>query len=103
MKKSKIKKILMILSIIILFLGIIAGFSISKELENATIPSGKIYVDGSDFTGLTRVGGFIIAKMMGMVIVFYSIVIDVLIWGIYGIVLLMSKIIKKIKDKKSDQ
>lgn len=100
MKKWNIKKVLIIISIIIICLGIILGLSISKELEKA-LPSEKIYVDGSDFSGLVQVGGIIASKLLGIVIVIYSIFIDALIWIIYGIVLIIKKIIKRINDKKA--
>lgn len=99
MKKWNIKKILIIISIIIICLGIISASSISKELENE-LANEKIYVDGSDFSGLVRLGGIIGSQLLGIVIVIYSIFIDVLIWVIYGIVLIIIKIVKKINDKK---
>ena len=99
MKKFNIKKVLIIISIIIICFGIISALSISKELEN-TLPNEKIYVDGSNFSGLVQVGGVIASKLLGIVIVIYSILIDSLIWIIYGIVLIIKKIINKIKDKK---
>ena len=100
MKKWNIKKILIIHSIIIIFVGIIVGVSISNELIN-TISSEKINVDGSDFSGLIEIGGFIGAKILGIIIIFYSIFIDILIWLIYGFVLIIMKIIKKINDRKN--
>lgn len=98
MKKWNIKKILIIISIIIICLGILLGLSISNELIS-TLPTEKIYVDGSDFSGLAQIGGIIGSKILGMVIVIYSIFIDILIWILYGLVLMIIKIIKKIKNK----
>ena len=48
-----------------------------------------------------QVGGAIASKLLGIVIVIYSILIDSLIWIIYGMVLIIKKIINKIKDKKA--
>lgn len=99
MKKWNVNKILVIISIIIIFLGIISGLYISNELESS-LPNEKIYVDGSDFSGLMQVVGIIGSKILGIVIIIYSVFIDVLIWIIYGIILIIMKIIKKINDKK---
>ncbi len=77
----------------------LVGINISNELINI-IPSEKIYVDGSDFSGLVQIGGFIGAKILGIIIIFYSIFIDILIWIIYGFVLIIMKIIKRINDRK---
>lgn len=96
--KNTIKKILIIISIIIICLGIISASSISKELENE-ISNEKLYVDGSDFTGLVKLGGIIGAEVLRIVIIIYSILLDAVIWGIYGIVLIIIKIVSKIKSK----
>lgn len=95
MKKWNVGKILIIISIIIICLGIISGISISNELENA-LPTEKIYVDGSDFSMLVQLGGTVGSRLLEIVIVIYSILIDLLIWIIYGIVLVIMKIIRKI-------
>lgn len=100
MKKWNIKKVLFIISIIIFFSGIFFGLSISIVLENA-IPNEKIYIDGSDFSGLMQLGGVIGSKILGTLIIFGSICIDILIWIIYGITLIILGVIKKIKDKRT--
>ena len=93
-------KVLFIISIIIICLGIISGLSISNELENA-IPNERIYVDGSDFSGLVQLGGIISSKILGTLIIFGSICIDIIIWILYGIILVILKVIKRIKYKRT--
>lgn len=99
MKKWKVKKVLIIISIIVICFGIVIGLSVSNELENA-LTNENIYVDGSNFSGLVQVGGTIVSKLFIVVFIIYSIFIDVLIWSVYGIILIIKKIIKKITDKK---
>ncbi len=100
MKKWNIKKILIVISIVIICLGIISGIGVFIEVKNM-FPSGEKYiVDGSDFSGLVQVGGNIGSILLGLAIVIYSIFIDVLIWLIYGLVLVVKNIINKIKKNK---
>ena len=96
MKKLNINNILIIVSIIILCLGGILGFGVSNELEKIS-SNENIYIDGSNFSGLAQIGGMMVSKLLGILMVFFSILIDMLIWIIYGIVL----IIKRIHDRKT--
>ena len=96
MKKLNINNILIIVSIIILCLGGILGFGVSNELEKIS-SNENIYIDGSNFSGLAQIGGMMLSKLLGILMVFFSILIDMLIWIIYGIVL----IIKRIHDRKT--
>lgn len=98
MKRKKVVKILIIISIFIFLLGIIAGISVSNELINGILKE-DIYIDGSNFSGLIEVGGFIGSKILGTMIIFFSIFIDIIIWIIFGIV---SLIVKVINDKKKN-
>ena len=91
MKKKNIKKILIIISLIIICLGIVLGLSLSSELEQS-IPNEKLYIDSTGFSTLVQI--------VGILIIIYSILIDALIWIIYGIVLIVIKIIKKLSNKK---
>lgn len=98
MKKWNIKKVLIIISIIIIGFGIILGISLTNELFGF-VPIEKFYVDGSDFSGLAQIVGTIVSLLMGITIIFYSIFIDIVIWIIYGVVLIIIKIVKKIRNK----
>ena len=96
MKKLNINNILIIVSIIILCLGVILCFGVSNELEKIS-SNENIYIDGSNFSGLAQIGGMMLSKVLGILMVFFSILIDMLIWIIYGIVL----IIKRIHDRRT--
>lgn len=96
MKKLNINNILIIVSIIIFCLGGILGFGVSNELEKIS-SNENIYIDGSNFSGLAQIGGMMLSKLLGILMVFFSILIDMLIWIIYGIVL----IIKRIHDRRT--
>lgn len=100
MKKLSVTKILMIISIIVIILGILIAIETSKSIENS-IPNGSISVDGADFSGIVEITGILGSKIIGTVIVFFSFIIDALIWIGYGIILLIINIVKKIK--KSNQ
>ncbi len=96
MKKWTSKKILIIISIIIISLGVISGVSLSIELMHA-FPNEKIYIDNSNFSEVAQIGGVIVSIVMGLFIVFCSILMDILIWIIYGIILLIIKKVHKAK------
>ena len=92
------KKILIIISILIIGFGIIAGITIANDLLSF-LPIENFYVDGSDFSKLAQIGGTIVSLLLGTAIIFYSIFIDILIWIIYGVVLIIIKIVKKMRNK----
>lgn len=94
---KNIKKILVIISIIIIILGIIFGISVSNNLINSA--DNNLYVDGSNFSGIVELTSFMGAKVLGFVIVIYSILLDIVIWTIYGIIILILKLIRKKKVK----
>ena len=98
MRKVNIKKILIIISMIIVSLGIILGLMASNELSNMA-PTEKVYVDGTDFSGLIQLASEIGSKLIGILFVIYSIMIDLIIWITYGMIWLVIKIIKKIQNK----
>lgn len=87
----------MVISIIIIILGIIFGISVSNNLINSA--DNNLYVDGSNFSGIVELTSFIGAKVLGFVIVIYSILLDIVIWTIYGIIILILKLIRKKKVK----
>lgn len=94
---KKIKKILVVISIIIIILGIIFGISVSNNLINSA--DNNLYVDGSNFSGIVELTSFMGAKVLGFVIVIYSILLDCVIWIVYGIIILILKLIRKKKVK----
>lgn len=94
---KNIKKILVVISIIIIILGIIFGISVSNNLINSA--DNNLYVDGSNFSGIVELTSFMGAKVLGFVIVIYSILLDIVIWTIYGIIFLILKLIRKKKVK----
>ena len=95
---TKIKKILIIISIIIIILGIISGLSLSNELINSS--DNNIYIDGTDFSGIAEIISFMGSKILGILIVIYSLLLDVAIWTIYWIIILIIKIVKWLKNKR---
>lgn len=95
---KKVNKILIIISIVILIVGIISGCGLSIELEKS-IPNEPINVDGTDFSGIVEVGGVIVSKILGTMIVICSIGVVGIIWIIYAIIVLLVRIIKKVKNK----
>ena len=96
---KKIKKILTIVSIVIIILGIIFALGVSNELINS---NNDVYVDGTDFSGISELISFMGAKLLGFVIIIYSLLLDVAIWAIYLITILIMKIVKWLKKKKNE-
>ena len=99
MKKLNVTKVLIIISVIIMVLGIIIGVGVFNSTDNS-ISNESIYVDGSDFSGIVQIGGVIGSKILGTLIVFGSFIIDAFIWLIYGVVVLVIDIAKKISKKR---
>ena len=50
--------------------------------------------------GVVDVLGNIGARMLGFAIICYSIFVDTMIWIIYGVVILIKKIINKLNENK---
>ena len=90
---KNIKKILVIISIIIIILGIISGISLSNDIINNT--NNSLYVDGTDLSSIVELTSFMGAKVLGFVIVICSILLDIVIWIVYGIIILILKLIRK--------
>ncbi len=90
---------MILISIIILILGIISGINVSNELVNNS-NTNNIYVDGTDFSGMAELGVFFGSKILGIVIIFYSILIDIVIWLIYGIIIFILKMIDRLRNKR---
>ena len=99
MNSKTVKKILVIISIIILVLGIIKGINIMNNVEN-TASSSDLTIDGADFSGVVELGGYIGNQLVGVITIAYSIFLDIIIWVIYGIVILIIKLIDKIRKKE---
>ena len=99
MKRLSVTKILTMISVIVIILGIIIGIGVSNSIENS-IPNESIYVDGSDFSGIVQITGIMGSKIIGTLIVFLSFIIDAFVWIVYGIILLIINILKKIKTSR---
>ena len=99
MNTKKVTKILIIISVIIILMGIFAGKSVNLELKDNSSPKENIYVDGTDFTALSEAIVSIGSSFLGVIITMYFAFAVVVIWIIYGVIILIIKIITKIKEK----
>lgn len=103
MKAKKVRKILIIISAIILLFGIIAGNEVRTELRPANWEVTGAIVDGSDFTaiadGVHRAG----TALIGFIIFLYFLMVVAGIWGVYGIIMLIIIIVKKIRGKNGKE
>lgn len=100
--KKKMKIILIIASVIILILGIIVGISVSNELISYTTTKDNLIVDGTNVSGITEIIGLLGSKIIGTLIIFASIGVDIIIWILYGIVILTIKLMKVVKNRKNE-
>ena len=98
---KKTTKILIIISIVLIAIGIFAGVSVSTELSSGVGKMEDQYVDGSNFTPLLKLGVTLGAIAVGCVIGFYFALAICGIWIVYGIILLIIKIINKMKERKN--
>ena len=99
MNTKKVTKILIIISVIIILMGIFAGKSVNLELKDNSSPKENIYVDGTDFTALSEAFVSIGSSLLGIIITMYFVFAVVVIWIIYGVIILIIKIITKKKEK----
>lgn len=96
---KKVNIILLIISVIIIVLGILIALGTSNELLNLTGADVIDSVIGERYSAIIEIFGIFGAKIVKTMIIIFSIVIDILIWIVYGVVLLCMKIIKKIKEQ----
>ena len=99
MNTKKVTNILIIISVVIILMGIFAGKSVNLELKDNSSPKENIYVDGTDFTALSEVIVSIGSGFLGVIITMYFAFAVVVIWVIYGVIILIIKITTKIKEK----
>lgn len=99
MNTKKVTNILIIISVVIILMGIFAGKSVNLELKDNSSPKENIYVDGTDFTALSEAFVSIGSSLLGIIITMYFVFAVVVIWIIYGVIILIIKIITKIKEK----
>jgi len=95
--------ILAVLSVLIIGFGIFEGFSIKNEIIKESTPTENIYLDGSDVTAITTTFSELGAGMLAFGVIMYTVLIVAGMWVIYGIVLLIIKIIKKCKEKRKNK
>lgn len=98
MNNKKIRNILIIISVIIIIIGILIGRSLTLELKDSGMPKENIYVDGTDFTALSETFVSIGSSVLGFVIAMYFALAVVVIWIIYGVIILIIKITTKTKE-----
>lgn len=101
--RKKVSIILLIISILIIIFGFLISSNTRNELVNEAMPSGNMYIDGTDTTAITDAFTKIGSGLLGIVIIIYSFLLVGIIWGIYGIIILIILIIKRIKNKKTNK
>ena len=100
---KKVKRVLLIISIIIIVSGIIIGLGTLNEILNSISVennvNGATSGIGANYSGIIEIFGVLGAKLIGTMIIVCSIIVDLLIWLFYGLILLFIKIVKKIKKQ----
>ena len=96
-----ILRILVAVSIIIIVLGICVGNGVKNEVKLIGKPTQNVYIDGTDATAFTEAFVEIGSGLLGIVMIIFSIVAVACMWVIYGIILLISIIIKKYKQQRN--
>lgn len=99
--KKIILTILIIVSILIILFGIFASKIIKEQVRNEVMPTENIYIDDNDATDFIEFCVEIGSGLLGVVIIFYSVLAVACIWGIYGIIALIIIIVKKYKLKRN--
>ena len=95
MQDKKIVKKLVIISIIILIIGAIFGLCfkilILNSIEEQNIPSENTSSIGGDYSGIIGTFGNIFAVYVEIGIFILSVIIDLIIWIVYGIISFIHK------------
>lgn len=102
MKKMNLKranKILLVISVLIIIISIVIGITISGFVIFALNNLPEMPMDGSDISPMIKVFGYvslvaIIPIIMGSCIII-SLIINGIMWGLYGIIQLIRKLIKE--------
>ena len=102
MKEINLKKaprILVIITIAIIIIGLICGLSISGYILFGLNNLPEMSVDNGDISPLIRLLGYISLPVISIFItlacLLVSVIIDLIIWGTYGIIKLARKLIKE--------
>lgn len=90
--RKKVVIVLAIISILIIIFGFVAAKSIKSELTAESIQQERVVAEA-----LSEIG----SGLLSISIIIYSFLLVAAIWGIYGIVILILFIIKKIKEKRN--
>jgi len=100
---KKVNVVLIIISIIVIFLGIILGISVSNELINSISVENNVNSAttgaGANYSDIIELFGVFGSKIIGTIIILGSIFIDIFIWLSNGAIFFINKIIKNIKNK----
>lgn len=98
---KKATKILLIVSLIIIVLGIVSGVELFLELTGSGF--GNILVDGTNFTEIAAVFGYLGSGILAMLVFTIYLAVTISIWIVYGIILLIIKLVNKINNKKNNK
>lgn len=101
--RKKVSIILLIISILIIIFGFLSAKNTKDELVNKAMPSGNIYIDGTDMTAASKAFAQIGSGLLGFAIIIYSFLLVGAIWVVYGIIILVILIIKKINNKNTNK
>ena len=101
MKKAAI--VLAIISVLIVVSSIFLANTSKSELLNEVGTSSGLYIDGSDFSPMVNTFGDVFSSLLSFTIVIVAILLVAGMWAIYGIVALVIYIVKKNKEKETDQ
>ena len=83
-QQKKIMKILLILSGIILFTGILIGFGNTIALLEHTNKIQNVYIDGTNVAGLVSIFGSIGSIFTCIICIFFTFFVIGAIWIVYG-------------------
>lgn len=101
MNKSKVTKVLIIISILIMIFGIIVSISFSLGLRNTTMPEGNVYFEGRDTTKTAIAFVNIMSIIIAVGLCVRFLIFIIIIWIIYGIIILIKTKLIKSKEKNN--
>lgn len=99
MNVKKTNKILLIISILMIIISLIIGIAILNFIIFVLSNLPEMPIDGSDFSPVIQVFGYMSLPIIASFIIggcaIVSLIIDGVMWGIYGIIRLTIKLIKE--------
>lgn len=99
--KVRIRKILIVISIIVFSCGLLAGLGIVFQFASSFLHMGEFPIDGTDFAPLIGMAALAASIFIAIGVAKSGLLLVGVLWAVYGIVCLVQWYLRKRLDQKS--